>query len=492
MKKLLCILAALLLLASCTAKEPAAEIEIEQNPGESCSLPGDASGAGETKEIYIGPEMLTFNILAVENNGESSPIELSEEEVKAFFAAAEYESWSENTADRSFTAENIPVITLWSEKEEYLRVMSFENDTYITIGNDKISRSYSAPKAAAQKTAAFGEDIIKDRFEKGVFPAIENFDKLLVCSDDNGSIFANLSEEQMAELVSILDRENWQEYDATKEGGELSSPIRFAFGAKGAMYIGEDFYGDETVIIKWNGSKTLSKVYTLPEGTVAAVNDFGKRVKLAIPSPLNYPECDYEMSAEAFLNRENDKYLEGMALRMDCLGWLQEGGFSGYKGYSSAAELDSGALFNVFMFNFDEAFGAEEANLAKLKWLWQDGLYHISLADIHAVLGKYFEGYSFDVEEISVNFEYDEETDCIVIAGGYGVYNQWYGEREIVSVTDNGDGTLTAVIDQRAYIIDEETDSMSLSKEPTARHTLVFRPEENACICLSYKNEKLG
>lgn len=317
-------------------------------------------------------------------------------------------------------------------------------------------------------------------------PAAESFDRILVFQDDSHSEHAYLTEEELAEWLSIINPEDWKEDTAEKEGGCLSNNCIILGRTNATMYIGIDYTGDEIALIKWGGN--YSKSYVMPKGTFEKAKAFEERIKKEQPTVFNYPECDFDISAQAFTERENDEYILWLERMLNCLCWPAATGldsFMDYGGYSSAGELNSKQLFNCFMFIFDENIVARRDKL----WLDEtDGKYHIPIDDIYSILGKYFCDYTFDYTDVSINYEYDKYINGIIIPGGYGVGSRWGGESKVVSVSDNGDGSITAVIDIYSYVEDSEG-GMVILEEPTSRNTVVLRPTENGCFCESYKIE---
>ena len=233
----------------------------------------------------------------------------------------------------------------------------------------------------------------------------------------------------------------------------------------------------------------------MPEGVFENAKAFLEKIKREQYSVFDYPECNYDMSVGAFVQRKNDEYILRLGRFLDCLSWPVATGldsFADYKGYSSGAELNSKQLFNCFMFIFEENWLSEASGRTDMAWRNEtDEQYHIPLDDINSILGKYFSGYSFDYTEITVNYEYDEDIDGIIIPGGYGIGNQWYGDSKVSSVTDNCDGTITAVIEIHPFIANEE-DGFDISEVPLIKNTLVLRPSEKGCICESFRIESIN
>ena len=64
-------------------------------------------------------------------------------------------------------------------------------------------------------------------------------------------------------------------------------------------------------------------------------------------------------------------------------------------------------------------------------------------------------------------------------------------KRNVVSVTDNGDGTITAVIESHVYYMDDK-DNMILSEKPEIRRTMVLRPGYFRCVVENLKVENIG
>lgn len=316
-------------------------------------------------------------------------------------------------------------------------------------------------------------------------PKAESFDKIMVYSDDYNVIFEKLEGEILSEWLDIIKPEEWTEDSSEKEGGHLSSEcLVLGSGMDATMYIGFDSYGDEIALIKWGGSALCSKSYLIPEGTFERAKAFAEEIKEERTSVFSYPECNFDMSAQAFLARENDEYILWLARFLDCLGWPVAtglGSFTDYKGFDYGGELNSKQLFNCFMFVFDENSGVSGSNRTELAWLDEtDGKYHIPINDINSVLGKYFSGFSFDYTKIGVNYEYDWYNDGIIIQGGYGIGNQWYGKSKVVSVEETGDGALFAIIEIWPFSENEEG-GFDISKENAVRKGLEFRPSESGC-----------
>ncbi len=198
---------------------------------------------------------------------------------------------------------------------------------------------------------------------------------------------------------------------------------------------------------------------------------------------MNYPEMTYDMSVEAFVNRENDYYIHYLYRML--LG-SNVNGITGltdleYRGFERGYKFDDGILMNMF------ALGTEDISNSFIDEA--SGKTVIPINYINGFLGKYFDNVDFDPESWGKNFEYSEDKRSIVVAGlgsydlpKYNVYN-------IDSVTDNGDGTVTAVIiTKHADFID---DNFVPTGEDEQRKTIVFEPKEDSCKIISYKCENL-
>lgn len=200
-----------------------------------------------------------------------------------------------------------------------------------------------------------------------------------------------------------------------------------------------------------------------------------------------FPENEFEMTEEAFLERENDKYLCYIFGMTDCVRKsLTPEERAEYKGFSSAEEIESEALFNIFMYVFDEAKNSSKGDLSAARWLENDGSYHIPINDIENIIGKYFDEFEFDMENSGADFYYDEN-GAAVLTQGYGKNSD--APPEIISVERNEDGTLTA----RAGISVFKTDSLYGSYEQPIRDlSLVFRLEEERFVCIALEQISLS
>lgn len=403
------------------------------------------------------------------------------------------------------------------EKGEYISAMEWSwNESYtiaypeVEINGNEYICSFVLKSSTyfEERDESYGEykitfELINDEFlrYKGFEkitdanePPVESFSKILVYSDDNHQILHEISAEELENWISIIKPAEWKEDTSEKEGGSLFDPIIIGRKDSGTIYMGFDNYGDEIALIKWGKGSIYSKNYVMPEGTLAKAKAFEEKIIKENPTAYNYPECLYDLSAEAFLNRENDDYILYLDELLCCCDWTaaKEDRTKLYEGFSSAAELNSKILYNVFMFTFDYCGASADTNMAKAAWFNEsDQKYHIPYNDIYTVLGKYFEDYSFDMGETGVNYDYDKFDIAILIDGGYGVTSFRGDKREVVSVTKNGDGTLTAVVESHVYHMDDK-DNMILSEKPEKRNTMILRPHENGCIVISHKVESIG
>ncbi len=198
---------------------------------------------------------------------------------------------------------------------------------------------------------------------------------------------------------------------------------------------------------------------------------------------MNYPEMTYDMSVEAFVNRENDyyiHYLYRMLLSSNVKGITGLTDLE-YTGFEQGNKFDDKILMNMF------AISAEDISNSFIDETGNKTV--ISIDYINSFLGKYFDNVDFNPENWGSNFEYSEDKKSIIVAG-LGSYDlPKYNVYDIDSVTDNGDGTVTVVIiTKHADFID---DKFVPTGEDEQRKTIVFEPKENSCKIISYKCENL-
>ena len=322
---------------------------------------------------------------------------------------------------------------------------------------------------------------------------IEDFNKIMVYSDETHRIKHEFSREELSEWISIIKPEEWIEVTSERESKGIYNPICLsAFNE--ALYICSNSAGEEIAVIIFGEDAESRKEFILPENTVAAAKDFETKIIKENPNVFTFPECNYEMSVGAFEKRENDDYILYLdELLMYCDWTAAKDDFNKpYTGFENSRELNSKILFNVFMFVFDYCGYKTDKNLTDYEWFDSNGeKYHIPMDDIYTILGKYFSNYWVNMEETSVNYELDENNNVIAIGGGYGITSTRYDDRKVVSVINNEDGTLTAVVEYHVYHMDEN-DNMILSEKPEKRNTIVFRPETFRCVILNHKIESIG
>ena len=324
-------------------------------------------------------------------------------------------------------------------------------------------------------------------------PAFEDFVKISLYSEDGYNIFHTFSDYEFEEFVSLMNPKEWKEDKSEKDGGGISGSTMLSTEKAALMFVGYDIYGDEIALIKYGKYNGTGKAYLLPKGTVAKIEEFGKKIKRDNPTVFNFPECNYDMSKNAFLNRENDGYIIYLSQLLNYCNWnaAKEDISVPYTGFSSSSELNDKIRFNLFLSIFDRGF-IVQGDLAEDAWYnEEDGKYHIPMLDIYTILGKYLEDNSIDMTKTSVNYEFYEKTKTVIIAGGYGI-TSFRGEPfEVAFVNDNGDGTITAAVDYYIYHMDS-ADNMILSENLEMRNTMVLRPYENGCKILSHRIEKIG
>jgi len=510
MKKLIClVLIFVLMLTACSKWEieivdPTKPVEGEseliapENEKEEKPVVSESDKIQENNGIQENdePSVYEYAIMKIYESEEISQkdfVELSESEKEELISALNAESWTDVPEDwEADEALSGPVNLIQTIARDNMYISSDGEKTLITIewGRDaKKQKFYHAPKEVAQNMENLRKEVQAQVLSEAEEPEIEEFSRLLVYGSDDYNITHAFSNEELSEWLSVLNPEEWKENSDEKEGGSLNKPIILSRSGRGALYIGTDQYGDEIALFKWGRMGNLTKSYIMPEGTLSSAKAFEKRMIRENPNIFTYPECLYDMSANAFLNRENDDYILYLADFLDCMRWnalVAETGKE-YSGFSSPSELDGRVMFNQFMFVFDKGF-TENGSLTQDAWYsYADERYHIPMADIHTVLGKYFADYSFEFED---HINYEEEYDSVVILQGYPV-SSFRGETEVVSVTDNGNGTLTAVLESRLYHLDE-SDNMVLSENPEERSTIVFHPEDFRCLILSHKIESIG
>ncbi|MBE6899694.1 MAG: hypothetical protein E7479_03390 [Ruminococcaceae bacterium] len=428
------------------------------------------------------PDISDFTVMAI--NAEED-FYLDEEYMAGLDSCLKIESWEEVSAKEYERESFSDPVTMFSNGSGRMTVSAEGEYTLIQIERAaKATKCYLAPKNVAYEVENIRIEAEKEIERLGEEPKIEDFGRITLYSEDGIYVYYEFSDEELAEWLSIIRPESWKEDITEREGGSISDPIMLSGNGAG-MYLGYDI-GNETALIKYGYERNLSKIYIMPEGTLEKAKEFEKRMIRENPNVLTYPECNYDMSAEAFINRENDDYILWLDELMLCCQWGEGKEFSGFESYK---DLGSKSLFNIFMFVFDYCSAGYEDNLTKAAWYdSSDEKYHIFMGDIYTILRKYLVVNGLDMEETSVNYEFDEEKNEIIFSGGYGV-TMYRGEtRKVVSVTDKGDGTITAVIESHVYLMDDE-DNMFLSEKPEIRRTMVLRPGYFRCVVESLKIE---
>ncbi len=499
MKKIICLLLILTMMLTACSKWKA-EIVDPTKPVEEESAVSVSKAENEKAEEEI-PQLSDFIIMKIcegEETSEKDFVFLSEYEKDVFGIYIQQDSWVEVPEDWEGKGGLLSPANYFETGDGDIMLVSPEGEnTLITIKYGYFNGSqkcYYAPKEVAFNIEEFRKELAEKVLLEETEPEIEDFCKILIYSDDNNSIHYEFSNKEYSEWISAAKPENWREDTSEKEGGSVLNPVVLSTAMNGTMYIGYDFYGDEIALIKYGRDRSLSKSYVMPEGTLSVIKDFEKKIIRENPNIFTYPECNYEMSADAFEKRENDGYILYLdELLMHC-DWTaaKDDPKKPYTGFEDSMELNNKILFNVFMFAFDYCGNTAEQDLSKIAWYdSSDEKYHIPMDDIYTVLNKYLVNYWVDMEETGVNYEFDEEKREISIAGGYGITSTRYDDRKVVSVTDNGDGTVTAVVESHVYYMDEN-DNMILSEKPERRNTMVLQPDLFRCVVLSHKIESIN
>ncbi len=203
---------------------------------------------------------------------------------------------------------------------------------------------------------------------------------------------------------------------------------------------------------------------------------------------LDYPENRYNMHIENFINRTNDKYIDYLYNIAKATNYKSKVGIDkDYKGFDYedlGGRISSAAFFNVFAYAVEDIsapYYEEDPSKAT-----------VPVGDVMKVLDKYFEVFEFYGNKTSIESAEFIDQRYIEIPAETGIpyviaYDR--GGYRIDSVTDNGDGTVTAVI------ITNEAEEINNEFVPTGKdlqsHTLVFEPQASSCHIISYKVENL-
>ena len=431
------------------------------------------------------PDISDFTVMAI--NAEED-FYLDEEYMAGLDSCLKIESWEEVSAKEYERESFSDPVTMFSNGSGRMTVSAEGEYTLIQIERAaKATKCYLAPKNVAYDVENIRIEAEKEIERLGEEPKIEDFGRITLYSEDGIYVYYEFSDEELAEWLSIISPESWKEDITEREGGSISDPIMLSGNGAG-MYLGYDI-GNETALIKYGYERNLSKIYIMPEGTLEKAKEFEKRIIRENPDVLTYPECNYDISAEALVSRESDDYILFLDELMLCCPW---GEGKDFKGFESSKELNSETLYNIFMYIFSFCGTEHYDDLSRFEWYdYADGKYHIPMADIYTILWKYVIVNGLIMEETGVNYEFDEEKGEIIIYGGYGVTAYTDEKRNVVSVTDNGDGTITAVIESHVYNMDDE-DNMILSEKPEIRRTMVLRPGYFRCVVESLKIENIG
>ena len=196
---------------------------------------------------------------------------------------------------------------------------------------------------------------------------------------------------------------------------------------------------------------------------------------------ITFPENLYDMTPESFANRDNDEYIKYLYKILSSTNWPGVTGisYSEYFGFESAENFSSKILYNVFCTAAEDYYDCYHVS---------DFEVVIPIEDIFSVLDKYFYNYNLNTDEIGINFEYTGEGKYIKAPGFIGIYPSVGVYYDIESVTDNGDGTVTAVIAMEKTV--EEGYNIVSTGEIESRHVFNFKPEQNSCKINYYRIER--
>ncbi|MBR6658355.1 MAG: hypothetical protein IKL18_09355 [Oscillospiraceae bacterium] len=496
MKKIICFaLVFIMLFSGCSKWNVEIVDPTEPSKSEAEKLTEEKEPEFVSKEEEKEPRISSFYRMKISEGeaiSEDDMLNLRDDEIKELSIIFQQPHWIEAPENFIVTGELIsPVNMLESPaKNGTIYISSAEGQTLIIIKWGKVwehQKIYFAPEEVAFEIEEFRKELEEKAILAEDEPKVENYCKILLYSDDENYMYQKFSDEELSEWLSILKPEAWEE-DTSERTGSISFEIQLSSDFGTAMYMGFDFE-NEVALVKWGKNDNLSKVYILPKGTIEAAKKFKEKMYNEYLDIFKFPERNYDLSAKAFLNRENDDYIFFLDELMMCCRW---GEGIDFKGFESSEELNSKTFFNIFMYIFDLCGAGQENNLAKLEWYQSaDERYHIPMTDIYTILNKYFDNFHLNMEEISVNYEFDEETDTIAIYGGYGIINYRGEDRNVVSVTDNGDGTITTIVEEYVYHMDDN-DNMILSEKPEIRKIMVLRPENSRCVIESLKIENIG
>ena len=196
---------------------------------------------------------------------------------------------------------------------------------------------------------------------------------------------------------------------------------------------------------------------------------------------ITMPEKLFDMTPESFANRDNDEYIKYLYKILSSTNWPGVTGISPseYSGFESAKDFSSKILYNVFCTAEEDYYDCYRVS---------DFEVVIPIEDIFNVLDKYFYDYNLNIDEIGINFEYTGEGKYIKAPGFIGIYPSVGVYYDIESVTDNGDGTVTAVIAMEKTV--EENHNFVPTGEIESRRIFNFTPAENSCKINYYRIER--
>ncbi|MBR5310181.1 MAG: hypothetical protein IKU42_03560 [Oscillospiraceae bacterium] len=237
MKKFLALLIGLVFLCSCQKEEIPPEIfgELEQNPGETCTLPEDIVQKEEEPEEKPSrtekPEIEDFNIIYfLENEGEIYTVKIEEHFFEEFAVCLKWKSWVGPAVETSLVADkwNPTKTVLLDDSGNRLEVYSNGTETIIKLlwgENWENSEYFMAPQKVARSTRAFcnerlyTSDMFNELLEDGKFaftkPDIEDFDVIWTGGNDGGTMYNRvvMTDEEYEKIQSALQKDTWVEFD---------------------------------------------------------------------------------------------------------------------------------------------------------------------------------------------------------------------------------------------------------------------------------------
>lgn len=312
MKRLFSVLLALMMLCSCVLEEiPEKESILEQNPGETCTLPEDITGEQKEpetpeKDKNEMPEISGFyRMFLYPGSGGEYEIDVSKNFPEKFAGALKWKSWVGPAMGTDLTPAQSQMITVLYDKDmNELFVYAAEEVTVIKMSWGENRRNETvlvANKEVAKNLKAFCESQVSFEVTYGnlpkefaktyPMPEIEDFDVIFTGGDGGSTVYneVKMTKEEYEKIHAAMQKEKWEEYDPEKH---TVNEDNLGPGSESMFYIGKDetegkkkgklyiapFDEYTKITLRWNYNPQETMQWVAPKEVASDVYKIGEKI----------------------------------------------------------------------------------------------------------------------------------------------------------------------------------------------------------------------